>query len=128
MTVVVEISIGELIDKITILERKLEKIKDETKQRNIAREHEMLVLATPKAVEDDEKVAALRQELTAVNAELWRVEDELRARERAKAFDSDFVALARLVYVNNDKRAALKRSINEITNSGFGEEKSYEAY
>ena len=74
------------------------------------------------------RLAALRERLSAVNAELWRIEDEIRAKERAHAFDADFIALARAVYVTNDVRAALKREINRVCGSALIEEKSYASY
>jgi hypothetical protein len=128
MKLVVEISTGELIDKITILEIKLEKIRDEAKRRNIAQEYQTLIAALPPAVERNGRVAELRRDLKVVNAELWQIEDDIRAHERAKTFGFEFVTLARSVYLKNDRRATLKREINSLTGSRLIEEKSYEAY
>jgi hypothetical protein len=128
MQLLVEISVGELIDKMTILELKLDHIRDEGKRTNVAREYAALGIALPKEVAADVGVTSLRQELKAVNAELWRIEDDIRARERAQTFGVEFIALARAVYQTNDRRSLLKRRINEVTQSSIVEEKSYEDY
>jgi hypothetical protein len=128
MKLLAEISAGELIDKITILEIKLEHISDQPKRANIAREYAALAGALHRQIDDDPSISRLRNELKAVNAELWRIEDEIRAQERAQTFGSEFVALARAVYRTNDKRAQLKRDINLLTMSDLVEEKSYEVY
>jgi hypothetical protein len=128
MNVNAQISIGEWIDKLTILEIKLAAILDRDKLDNIRLEYETLLAASPPALLSRADIAALRERLKAVNAELWRIEDEIRLKERARAFDEDFIALARAVYVVNDRRAALKREINLISGSGLVEEKSYAAY
>ena len=128
MKLVAEISAGELIDKITILEIKLDHIGDEAKRANIAREYAALTSVLHRATDGAEDVLGLRRELKAVNAELWRIEDEIRAQERVRAFGDDFIALARAVYQTNDRRALLKREINIRTQSNIVEEKSYEAY
>jgi Family of unknown function (DUF6165) len=122
------ISVGELIDKLTILEIKLAEIAECAKLDNVRREYETLVAATPPPLLARAEVAALRARLRGVNAELWRIEDEIRAKERARAFDDEFIALARAVYVTNDVRAALKREINRICGSALIEEKSYASY
>ncbi len=128
MNILAEISAGELIDKITILEIKLEKIADETKRTNISRELHALTAALPGEIAKIEGIADRRRDLKAVNAELWAIEDDIRAQERAKQFGAEFIALARSVYIQNDRRAALKREINILSNSRLIEEKSYEAY
>ncbi len=128
MKLLVETSAGELIDKITILEIKLTKIDDEAKRRNVAQELEALTTALPAAIAESPGVAGLRRDLKSVNEELWRIEDDIRAQERAKDFGAGFIALARSVYQTNDRRAALKREINRLTQSRLIEEKSYEAY
>jgi chaperonin cofactor prefoldin len=128
MNLFAEISAGELIDKITILEIKLARIGDEAKRGNIARELAGLIQALEQSIGDDKEVAALRRELKTVNAELWRIEDELRAKERAQEFGALFVSLARSVYRVNDRRADLKRQVNVVTRSALVEEKSYAAY
>jgi hypothetical protein len=128
MKLLVEISVGELIDKITILELKLDNIGDGAKRLNVAREYDLLTEALRRHVEVDETLADLRGRLRSVNAELWRIEDEIRAREREGCFDARFVELARSVYLTNDRRAELKRQINVLTLSELIEEKSYAAY
>jgi hypothetical protein len=127
MKIFAEISVGELIDKITILEIKLVHIVDEGKRRNVARELEALAKACPPEAATSE-TARLRSELKLVNGELWRIEDNIRAHERAQTFDAEFIALARSVYKINDSRAALKREINILTESDLVEEKSYQSY
>ena len=128
MKLVAEISAGELIDKITILEIKLDRIGDEAKRANIAREYAALVGVLRRDVHETEDLVRLRGELKAVNAKLWTVEDEIRAQEKAGTFGADFIALARAVYRTNDSRAALKHEINMLTQSDLVEEKCYQAY
>ncbi len=128
MQLFAEISAGELIDKITILEIKLDEICDDVKRANIARELAGLTPALDRSFGGDEVVADLRRELKAVNAELWRIEDDIRAQERRQDFGPVFVSLARSVYRANDRRAELKRQINIFTRSALVEEKSYAAY
>lgn len=123
-----EISVGELIDKITILEIKLDQIGDRAKRAHVAHEYAALNAALPYRVGADDAVRLLRGELKAVNAELWRIEDNIRSHERTRNFGAEFVDLARAVYRVNDRRAAFKRQINEHTQSDIVEEKSYEAY
>jgi hypothetical protein len=128
MGIRVEIAPGELIDKITILEIKLEKISDQGKLVNVRREHESLVDVLHKEVVETAELLRLTAALKDVNAELWQIEDDIRDQERAKTFGTQFVALARAVYHTNDRRAALKREINELLQSAIIEEKSYAAY
>ena len=127
----IEVSNGEILDKVSILEIKLERITDVQKLSNIQNEWDALQnavkiitgLANPK--EDfHQAVKALR----ATNEALWDVEDALRLNEKTKDFGDAFIALAREVYVLNDQRAALKSSINILTGSNLREEKSYEGY
>jgi hypothetical protein len=126
--ILIETTPGDLIDKITILEIKSERIGDAAKLRNIQRELASLADVRDRMVPMSEELAELTRELTAVNEALWRVEDELRLCERAGNFGPTFVQLARSVYRWNDQRAALKRRINELLGARFLEEKSYEAY
>lgn len=126
--VTVEISVGELIDKLTILEIKRETICEPEKRANVEREWRVLSDATPQNLLDDDRIAGLRAALKQVNAELWRIEDQIRDKERVKIFDAEFIALARSVYVLNDRRAALKREINLLSGSRLVEEKSYRPY
>ena len=128
MKLVAEISAGELIDKITILQIKLDQIDDPAKRANIRREHDSLTQTLDGAIAPDAGIARLRGELEAVNRELWRIEDEIRDKERTGDFGPEFVALARAVYKTNDLRAALKRRINFATGSKIVEEKSYASY
>ena len=128
MNVNTHISVGEWVDKLTILEIKLAAILERDKLDNVRREYETLLAAAPRETLARADIAGLRLRLKAVNAELWRIEDEIRIKERAQAFDEEFIALARAVYVTNDARAALKRDINRLTQSELVEEKSYAAY
>lgn len=123
----VPVSWGELIDKITILEIKSERIEDVAKRANVDRELSLLRDRLATAPERDE-VRRLTAELKAVNLELWVIEDDIRDCERAADFGDRFVALARAVYHTNDKRAALKRALNEALGSAIVEEKSYRPY
>jgi 3-methyladenine DNA glycosylase/8-oxoguanine DNA glycosylase len=124
----IEIGPGELIDRITILEIKLEKICDEAKLVNIRHEYELSIGALRKEIAQTAELDRLTVELKAVNAELWQIEDDIRTQERANTFGEIFVALARSVYRTNDRRAAIKRKINDLFESKIVEEKSYEAY
>ncbi|MGO9005644.1 MAG: DUF6165 family protein [Beijerinckiaceae bacterium] len=128
MRLMVEIAPGELIDKITVLEIKLENIPDDAKLANVRREYDILTEVLRKEVALTDALSRLTAALKEVNAELWRIEDDIRNQERAKAFGAKFVALARSVYRTNDRRAALKREINELLSSAIIEEKSYAAY
>ncbi len=127
-TVTVEISPGELIDKITILEIKLERIKDPGKVKNIRAEHDTLTGARDEAVPPSGELDRLTSDLKAVNVKLWRIEDDIRDCERSKDFGRTFVDLARAVYFSNDERSSVKRRINELLGSRLIEEKSYAAY
>jgi hypothetical protein len=127
-SVTVEIAPGELIDKITILEIKLERIKDTAKLANVRTEWETLTKSRDEAFENTEKLAKLTADLKAINEDLWVIEDDIRDCERAKDFSDTFVQLARTVYVTNDRRAGGKRAINELLGSRLMEEKSYADY
>ena len=125
----VEVSNGELLDKISILELKLLKIEDEEKLINIMTEFDKL---NPLVVDLFEKHDGQLQnhylELAKINGELWDIEDWIRDCEREKRFDKEFVELARSVYITNDKRCEVKKLINILTSSGLVEEKSYKEY
>ena len=125
----VEISNGELLDKISILELKMLKIEDEEKLVNVKKEFETL---NPLVVSLFEKYDSQLQnhylELAKINGELWDIEDWIRDCEREKRFDKEFVELARSVYITNDKRCEVKKLINILTSSGLVEEKSYKEY
>ncbi len=127
-TISVEISPGELVDKITILEIKMERISDPEKLKNIELELNILNDARAKAMPTSAKLDGLSAGLKEINGELWKIEDHIRERERGRDFGSAFVELARAVYRSNDKRADLKRRINELLGSRLVEEKSYAAY
>jgi hypothetical protein len=119
----IQISTGELVDKITILEIKISKIKDEQKLKNVKKEYNILVKNIP-----DYKDKEQYEPLFSVNKQLWNVEDKLRKMEKEKKFDLSFVELARKVYKLNDKRASLKREINIECGSDLIEEKQYVNY
>jgi hypothetical protein len=118
----IPVSWGELIDKITILEIKQEKLPLEARAF-VTRE-----LALLTALEQPERIGALKAELKDINRTLWDIEDAIRDKERAGSFDADFIALARSVYRTNDQRAAVKRKIDLLLNSPLREEKSYTPY
>ena len=125
----VEVSNGELLDKLTILELKLTNITNAQKLTNIQKEHDELnPLAGQLFDSYGEELKNLYKKLTEINSELWTIEDDIRECERNKDFGSDFVSLARAVYFTNDKRSDVKKAINLLTDSGFVEEKSYEDY
>jgi len=124
----VEISVGELVDKITILEIKLMFIEDDAKRENINKELTTLNSSFVEDVGEGEEILVLKESLKKVNLELWRIEDDIRECERQSNFGDDFIKLARAVYHTNDKRAALKREVNELVGSELVEEKSYAAY
>ena len=125
MSLLIPISVGELLDKISILEIKSREIHDEAKKKNI--DHELTVL---QAIRDREitpstELDVLYGQLQKVNQRLWDIEDEIRIKEREQIYDGFFIELARNVYINNDLRAQLNRRINDISGSEFTEEKSY---
>jgi hypothetical protein len=121
----IEVSNGEIIDKLTIIEIKLERIKDKSKQENLKKEYEELIKISSSIISTSDP---LYKALYEVNCELWDIEDHIRDLERNKDFEDDFISTARAVYVKNDKRSELKREINIKTLSGLIEEKSYEKY
>jgi len=126
--ILVPVSFGELLDKISILQIKSERISDEAKLANIRTELSALEktwMAHPAGVKD---IARLRAELKAVNERLWDIEDKIRLQDKAQAFNEDFVALARSVYLQNDERARIKKAINLALGSSYVEEKSYKDY
>ena len=121
----IEVSNGEIIDKLTILQIKLERIKDEVKLKNLRKEYDELVRMTSSIMSTSDP---LYEALYCINCELWDIEDRIRDLERKNDFGEDFIATARSVYIKNDKRAEIKREINIRTSSGLIEEKSYEKY
>jgi len=130
MLIEAPISLGELIDKITILEIKAVNIDDAAKLKNVTHELDVLNTKVGSLLDADgqTKLAPLKADLKAINQELWVIEDDIRDCERAKDFSDKFVQLARAVYFTNDKRAAVKKDINLVFGSELVEEKSYKDY
>jgi tetratricopeptide (TPR) repeat protein len=126
--ITVEIAPGELLDKITILQIKTERITDESKLQNVRKELALLDQVRNRVFDNIENLTPLIQQLKAVNEALWQIEDHLRACERQSDFGPRFIELARSVYRQNDRRCAIKRQINELLGSGIVEEKSYDDY
>jgi uncharacterized protein DUF6165 len=124
----VPISPGELLDKITILRIKSQRMTDPRKLANVRLELEALEETWKSSAYADIDVGTDLNALLAVNARLWTIEDDIRDKERAKTFDEEFVRLARAVYIENDERAAIKRRLNVKLGSSLVEEKSYSQY
>ena len=124
----VPVSPGEVLDKITILEIKSERMDDPDKVANVKRELELLMASWQQHVDENETVTRIHGELKAINEELWEIEDDIRDKERAKEFDSDFIELARSVYFTNDRRSEVKKKLNLHLGSQIIEEKSYQDY
>ena len=121
-------SAGELLDKISILEIKLEKIKDKADQEEINKEYKILKEVQNSSLEVTEKLKTLFKEIKEVNLNLWNIEDKLRICEKNKDFGQTFIELARGVYLNNDKRSKIKSEINKILGSNIKEIKQYVDY
>jgi hypothetical protein len=128
MSIMAPISAGELVDKITILRVKAARIGDPAKEANVRKELAMLEAIAAQALPASAAIDELTGELAQVNAALWDIEDGKRDCERRQDFGDRFVALARSVYIENDRRAAIKRAINEAAGSDIVEEKSYKPY
>lgn len=124
----VPVSPGELLDKITILRIKSRRMTDPAKLDNVRRELDALEAVWSNSAYAAVDVAADVAALMAVNERLWQIEDDIRDKERAQAFDAEFIRLARAVYVENDERAAIKRRLNVALGSALVEEKSYRKY
>ncbi len=128
MSVKVELSVGELLDKLVILQIKSERISDQEKLLNINHEKQVLTAIweafQPAELDVSEEIDALKE----VNEKLWEIEDDIREKERQKSFDEEFIALARAVYFTNDKRSEIKKAINLKSGSDLVEEKSYSDY
>lgn len=122
------VSIGEVIDKITILQIKSERIDDETKLANVRAELQALQNSVQATNVDRQSIASHEQQLKFVNEQLWDIEDAIRDLESKAQFDREFVELARSVYLTNDRRCAIKREINLSLGSALVEEKSYKDY
>ena len=126
--ILVPVSFGELLDKIAILQIKSERMRDEAKLANVRNELSALErtwMAHPAA---GHNIVELRAALKAVNERLWVIEDDIRIKEKAQAFDDEFIRLARAVYFENDTRAKVKKDINLALGSAYVEEKSYQDY
>ena len=123
-----EISTGELLDKISILEIKLEKVKDKTNLEEINKEYKILKEVQDSNIETTEKLKALFNDIKEINLNLWDIEDRLRICEKNKDFGQNFIELARQVYLNNDKRSKIKSEINKILGSNIKEIKQYVNY
>ena len=121
----IEVSNGEIIDKLTILEIKLEKISDKQKLENIRHEYDILIKVAHTILDKNDP---LYKDMKEINLQLWDIEDQCRDFERKKDFGEAFIDTVRKVYINNDERARLKKEINLKTGSGLTEEKSYQAY
>ena len=128
MQLQVPVSVGEVLDKITILQIKLAHISDAAKRANIRNELDALLPLVAGDAFTTDQMQALMAELKSVNEALWDIEDDIREKEAAKSFDAEFIRLARAVYITNDKRAEIKKQINLATGSALVEEKSYESY
>lgn len=121
----IEVSIGEIVDKLSILQIKTEMIKDEEKLANVKKEYDYLydIVFNEMKVEQSDFF-----DMVSINQKLWKIEDDIRDKERDKQFDNEFIELARSVYFTNDKRAEVKKVINLKYGSLFVEEKSYQSY
>lgn len=128
MTISVSVSWGELIDKITILEIKRENMTDPDQLANVEKEYELLIATRDAALPDDADMENDTKALKLINETLWQIEDDIRDCERAQDFGETFIDLARSVYRINDRRAGIKRRINETLGSELVEEKSYRSY
>ena len=123
-----EISPGDLLDKISILEIKLEKVKDKDRQKRIKNEYDILKKVQNSSIKMSDKIKDLYRSVSNVNIKLWDIEDKIRICEQNKDFGKNFIELARGVYFNNDKRAELKNEINEILKSNIREIKQFVDY
>lgn len=124
----VRVSWGELIDRLTILEIKARRLQSENATANVRRLLSELERVAREAFFEEPELVGLKQRLKSVNQTLWDIEDKIRAKEVLKSFDQEFIQLARSVYINNDKRAILKRQIDMLLNSELTDEKQYTRY
>ena len=124
----VPVSWGELFDKITILQIKSEKLCSSQALKNVNTELHMLSTIINEKVPNLSEVKEFEKELKLINRQLWDIEDQIREKERKKNFDSEFIQYARMVYITNDKRSIIKKSINQVFGSDLMEEKSYSPY
>ena len=128
MSINIELSVGELLDKITILQIKAERISEQAKLENINKELQILTAIWDASVYSQSELKEDLQALKKVNEALWDIEDKIRDKERDQSFDKEFIDLARSVYFTNDERAEIKKVINTKTGSELVEEKSYSDY
>ena len=128
MSINIELSVGELLDKITILQIKAERIREQAKLENINKELQVLTAIWDASVYSQSDLKEDLQALKKVNEALWDIEDKIRDKERDQSFDKEFIDLARSVYFTNDERAEIKKVINTKTGSDLVEEKSYSDY
>lgn len=126
--ILVPVSPGEVLDKITILEIKSERMNDPAKLANVRAELALLQDTWSKAVREDDVVRGLHAQLREINEALWVIEDDIRDKERVREFDQRFIELARSVYFTNDRRSAVKKQLNLHLGSQILEEKSYQKY
>jgi len=124
----VPVSPGEVLDKITILEIKSERMTDPAKLANVRVELSLLQETWKQSVAEDPVITDLHQQLKQINEALWEIEDDIRDKERARAFDQEFIELARRVYFTNDRRSRVKKELNLHLGSMIVEEKSYQDY
>ena len=128
MMIEIPVSHGELVDKLTILEIKLEMISEKSKINEVITEHKYLSSIFNKIKTEEETVLSYYEELLAINKKLWNIEDSIRSLEKQKKFNPEFIELARKVYYTNDERFEIKSKINALFNSNIKEQKSYENY
>lgn len=126
--ILIPISPGELLDKITILQIKSQRISDNDKLINIHKELELLDVIWSQTVSDDPTIRRLTKELITINKSLWDIENDIRDEEKYQNFGERFIELARSVYITNDKRADIKKKVNIYLGSKIIEEKSYQDY
>jgi len=124
----VPVSPGEVLDKITILEIKSERMTDPQKVANVRVELDLLQRTWSQAIREDDTIRDLHAQLKEINEALWEIEDDIRDKERAKEFDERFIELARAVYFTNDRRSEVKKKLNLHLGSQIVEEKSYQDY
>ena len=128
MTIKVEVSVGEFLDKVTILEIKSERINDDAKLENVNKELNLLNKTWKESEFASVDISDEIGRLKAINEKIWEIEDGIRDKERERNFDNEFIELARSVYYSNDERAAIKKELNVKLGSGLVEEKSYSDY
>ena len=128
MKILSEISAGELLDKITILEIKIDKIKNEDDKKEVLKEYKSLKKIQEDNIQFNEEIKKLYNDLKQTNSKLWEIEDKLRIFEKEKKFDKEFIKLARGVYFNNDDRSKIKLKINKLLKSNIREVKQYVDY